>query len=229
MGLLDLIFPKYCVNCKKYGDFLCPSCFAYISYDVNINCLVCGKPSYNCLTHPRCMKSNSIEGAFAGVKFNKISKKLVYQFKYKPNLFSLSNFIGDLLYESLIQNEEFTMVSQNKLILVPIPLHKNKFRKRGYNQAEILAREVSKRFGFPVVDYLLRTKETGSQVGLTKDERQENIKGAFEFKEKFDVKNKKIILIDDVLTSGATFSECCKVLKKSGAGRVWAIAFAKED
>lgn len=232
MNLLDLIFPKYCVNCKRLGDFLCPDCFSRLSFDTKNICLVCGKPSFDGLTHPRCLTKNTIEGSFTGVVFSGISKKLIYQFKYKPYLSSLKNFIGDLLYESLIQNEEFNKILNPPLIFVPIPLSSKKNRRRGYNQAEILAKGLSKKFGFPVLNCLVRIKETRSQVGLDKEERKENMKGAFDINiknQKLNLKNKNVILVDDVLTTGATMSEACYVLKKAGAGKVWAIAFAKED
>ena len=180
MNLLDLIFPKYCVNCKKFGDFLCTDCFSRLSFDTKNICTECGKASYDGLTHPACRGKYSLNGSFTCIVYNSISKKLIYQFKYKPNLTDLKYFLADLMYESLIQNEEFNKISKSNLILVPIPLSKAKYKKRGYNQAEILAKELSKKFDLPVLDCLIRVKETKSQVNLNKKERKENIKGAFE-------------------------------------------------
>ena len=160
MGLLDLIFPKYCVNCKKYGDYLCSDCFSRLSFDTKNICLVCGKHTYNGLTHPGCLKKNSPDGSFTAVVFNPISKKLIYSFKYKPHLTGLSKFLGDLFYESLIQNEEFNKILSLPLVFVPIPLSSARFKKRGYNQAEILAKSLGKRFDFEVFNFLDRVKET---------------------------------------------------------------------
>lgn len=234
MNILEIIFPRYCVNCKKFGEFLCASCFSRLSFDIKNICLVCGNASYNGLTHPKCKKNNSPEGVFTGVVFNKISKKLIYQFKYKPYLSGLSGFLTDLLYESLIQNENFNDLNHQRAVLVPIPLSKAKFKKRGYNQAQILAKELGKKFDLKVLDCLERKKETVTQVGLSKKERRENISGAFSLNSEFiihnsELKNANIFLVDDVVTTGATFSEACFVLKKAGADKVWAIAFAKED
>ncbi len=237
MKLLDIIFPKYCVNCKKFGDFLCPNCFSRLSFDTKNICLVCGNPSYDGLTHPRCRGRYRIEGSFTGVVFNSVSKKLIYQFKYKPYLSNLSSFLTDLLYESLIQNENFNKALGSQLLFVPIPLSAAKLRKRGYNQAEILAKGLSKKFGFPVFDCLERVRETRTQVGLSKKERKENVSGAFKIINhlpagkagKSLIINHNILLVDDVLTTGSTFSEACSVLKRSGAAKVWGIAFAKED
>lgn len=230
MGILDLIFPKYCVNCKKFGDYLCPNCFSRLSFDTKNICLICGNPSYDGLTHPKCKGKYRIDGSFTGVVFNHVSKKLIYQFKYKPYLSSLAAFLTDLIYESLIQNEKFNDLNHQSFILVPIPLSSAKLRKRGYNQAEILAKGLSKKFGFPVYNYLDRIKETRSQVGLTKKQRKENISGAFKIlNHKSLIINQNILLVDDVLTTGSTFSEAATLLKRGGASKVWAVAFAREQ
>lgn len=233
MYLLDLIFPKYCVNCKKYGDYLCPNCFSKLSFDTQNICLPCGKPSYDGLTHPACVGENTISGSFTGVVYNFITKKLLYQFKYKPYLSNLGVFLTDLLYEALIQDENFNRVfkEKNKIILVPIPLSSSKIRKRGYNQAEILAKNLGKRFGFHVYNALLRIKETKSQFSLSKKERVENMKDAFGINIKLidQIKGKTIFIVDDVLTTGSTLSEAAKVLRKNGAKEVWGIAFAREQ
>lgn len=233
VNLLDLIFPKYCVNCKKFGDFLCPDCFSKVSFDTKNICLVCGAPTYNGLTHPRCIKKNSVEGSFTALVYNSIVRKLIFQFKYDPHLTGLRPFLGDLFYESLIQYEEFEKMIENskELILVPISLSSKKLKRRGYNQAEILAKELSKKLELKVIDCLERTKDTRSQVGLNKKERRENIKGVFKFREKYSAnfKNANVILVDDVLTTGATFSEAAFVLKQNHVRQVWAVALAKED
>ncbi len=233
MGLLDFIFPKYCVNCKKYGDYLCANCFSRLSFDTKNICLVCGNPSFDGKTHPNCRKRNSPEGIFTGVVFNKISKKLIYQFKYRPYISGLSVFIADLLYDSLIQDEEFNKILkqvQDDIFLVPIPLSAKRYKKRGYNQAEILAKELGKRLNIKVLDCLERTRETITQVGLGKKERRENLKDAFIVNKKFAValKNMNLLIVDDVLTTGATIYEATKALKKSGSSKVWGVAFARE-
>ncbi len=186
MSLLDFIFPKYCVNCKKLGSYLCSDCFSYLSFDVLEICLVCNRPSINGLTHPGCRGKYVIDGAFSSIAYKGIAKKLIYNFKYKPYLSDLKKVLVDLFYEGLIQKEEFNRAVHGSLILVPIPLHKSKLKSRGYNQAEILAEELAKRLDplhslkMTVEGVLERVKNTKSQVGLKKEERRENIAGAFE-------------------------------------------------
>ena len=130
------------------------------------------------------------------------------------------------------QNEEFQrLIEKEKLILVPIPLFHLKEKRRGYNQAETIAKEIGKEFKLPVQNLLIRTRDTGSQVKLDRSQRRENIRNAFNLKiinNKSSIISKSFLLIDDVLTTGATVSEAGKVLKKAGANKVWALAFAKE-
>lgn len=233
-NILDFLFPKYCVNCKKLGEYLCPDCFSRLSFDTKNICLVCGGPAYNGLTHPRCYKKYAPEGSFTAVVYNSIAKKLIFQFKYKPFLTGLKTFLGDLAYESLIQNEEFAKIlrfAQDDIIFVPIPLSPKKFRKRGYNQSEILAKELSKKLGFQVLNCLERVKETKSQFSLNKEERRQNMAGAFGLRDEFKltIKDKNMVLVDDVLTTGITMSEAAKILKKNGAKSVWALSFAREQ
>ncbi|MBI2032574.1 MAG: ComF family protein [Candidatus Levybacteria bacterium] len=233
MGILDFIFPKYCVNCKKLGDYICSNCFSRLSFDTEDICPECSKPAISGITHPKCRKKYSLEGTFTALVFNPTLKKIIYQFKYSPHLSDLRGVLIDLAYESLIQNQEFQRVLRSemkKLIFIPIPLHPSKFRKRGYNQSEILAKELGKKFDIRTFNVLKRIKYTKSQVGLIKEKRRENIRNAFAFDNKFKkhIARKSIFLIDDVLTTGSTTSEAGKVLKKAGAGKVWAVTLAKE-
>lgn len=159
-----------------------------------------------------------------------MAKKLIYQFKYKPYLTDLEKVLVELFYEALIQKEEFHKVLELKPILVPIPLYSYKLKKRGYNQAEILANELAGKLEFRVENLLERVRDTKSQVGLSKVQRKENIQGAFKIRSEklLVVSYKSICLVDDVLTSGATFLEAGKMLKKAGAKKVWALALAKD-
>lgn len=229
MGLLDLLFPKRCVGCKKSGAYICPNCFASISFDVESICTVCNKPSIDSKTHPVCRKTYTLDGAFAAVAYKGVIRKLLYQLKYQPYLTDLIPDLADLCYEALIQNELFVRLLKEKPIFVPIPLSSKRLKKRGYNQAEILAKELGIRFGVKVQSVLNRVKQTKPQYGLKREERQENMKDAFAIDTKIAVQNSKVaILIDDVLTTGSTMQEAAKILKKQGFEKVWGIALAKD-
>jgi len=230
--LLDILFPKRCVRCKKVGEYICSDCFARISFDTHLICLVCGKSSIEGLTHPTCRGKYTIAGAFCGVVYKDIVKKLLYQFKYQPYLTDLQPILSELLYESLIQQHPFMQAIQSQPVLVPIPLSQKRLKQRGYNQAEIFAQGLSKKLGLRVEHILIRSRETRPQFGLSKQDRQDNMKDAFEVNAKFTSQNTKVnsaLLVDDILTTGSTLYEAAKILKKNGFERVWGVAFAREQ
>ncbi len=229
-NFLDFIFPKKCVSCKKLGSYLCENCFSYLSFDAKSLCLACNKPSYNSLTHPICRKKYTIDGCFSALPYNKTAQKLIYSFKYKPYLTDLKTVLVDLFYESLIQNENFNKeLGRGEWIFVPIPLFSSKLKKRGYNQSEILAEELSKRFNVSFQNILKRERNTVSQVGLSNIERKLNIKNAFKLGASgYRLEARNIFLVDDVATTGSTLLEATKILKRNGAKRVIGLTLARD-
>jgi ComF family protein len=225
VDLLTIFFPKKCINCKKFGDYLCPNCFVLLDFDVALICGICGKHAVSGLTHPKCMGRNSIDGIFASLVYRGLTKKLVYQFKFAPYLHTLSSLLVDLLYEGLIQQESFIKNSTKDFLFVPIPLHPGRQRERGYNQALILSQGLSKKLGVETRELLSKTKATSSQVGKTGVERRQNIKGIFTLVDEIP-QDTTIFLVDDVVTSGATLNEAAGVLKRAGAKAVYGIALA---
>lgn len=228
MGVLDLLFPKRCVSCKAFGSYLCPDCFARLSFTSSDICLVCNRGSIDSLTHPGCRTTYAIDGAFTSLVYKGVMKRLVYTFKYKPYLTDLRTVLTDLFFEGIIQKERFHTVLSKDPMLVAIPLYASKLRKRGYNQAEILSRGLGKKLGLRSKHLLQRIRNTPSQFKLSREERIRNIKDAFRIKEnsKTIITGKTIFLVDDVLTSGATLSEAAKVLKRGGVKTVFGLALA---
>lgn len=152
--------------------------------------------------------------------------------------------MGDLLYEALSQNESFNRVlrSSPAWVFVPIPLHSSKYRARGYNQSEILAKELGKRLNIKTFELLKRVKDTKSQYGLKVKDRKENIKGAFAINSSLithkqslrsddlnlELKNTGVFLVDDIVTTGSTLLEAANILKRNGAKRVYGITLARD-
>lgn len=228
MGLLDLIFPKRCVSCKAFGEYLCADCFVQVSFDVSMICLVCNKYAMDGQTHPGCRTRYTIDGAVASIAYRGVAKRLIYQFKYKPYLTDLQHVMTDFFYEGLIQNEQFNILLQQEIILVPIPLHTDKQRERGYNHSEILSKNIGKRLGLETKNMLKRIKKTQTQANLKREERKENMKDAFAVENsQFSTFNSQfVILVDDIVTSGSTMLEAARVLKQAGVAKVWGIALA---
>lgn len=211
--LLDLFFPKKCINCRRFGEFLCADCFAKIRYD---DSLVHGSP-------------RDLDQAISVVTYNAIVKKLIYQLKYKPNLSELARTIGEIMNEGLAQNESFYhFIEQFKPVIVPVPLSPRRLRERGYNHAELLASYVAKYFNLKMdPGILIRIKETKPQFKLNKEARIKNLAGAFGIRENQKVP-KSVVIIDDVATTYSTLKEAAKVLKRNGAQKVLGVTFARE-
>jgi len=190
-------------------------------------CLVCNKNSIDGLTHPACRSKYTIDGAFSAVAYKGIVKKLIYNFKYKPYLSDLKKTLVELFYESIIQQEIFQKAYKSFPVLVPIPLHLKRLRKRGYNHSELLAKGLSNSLNLKLLNILQRTKETKSQFGLKIKDRKENLKDAFLLNTKYKMPD-IVFLVDDILTTGSTLLEAAKVLKKNGAKKVWGLTLARD-
>lgn len=220
MDLLDLIFPKRCVSCGAFGKYICNKCFAKIEFVEKPICPICQRQAIGGKTHPKCAGRFRLDGLAVACKYKGPIKVAIQKVKYKW-VYDIEKVLVDLLASQIWKFD----LPQNS-ILVPVPLHKKRKNWRGFNQAEILAKTLSKKFNVNCSDSLIRIVETKTQVGLDKNERRKNVNGAFKVKENSKVSGKNIILIDDVFTSGATMMEAAKVLKRAGAKNVWAIAVA---
>ena len=167
-----------------------------------------------------------IDGVFSSLIYTGVVKKLVYRFKYPPYLRDLESSLVTLFYEGLIQKESFYGAMRTRPVLVPIPLHAARLRKRGYNQSQLLAQGIGKQFALPIIPVLSRVKKTSTQVGKTGEERDTNMQGAFAFRPDASFIPLSVLLVDDVTTSGATLREAAKVLKRAGVKKVWGITLA---
>lgn len=228
--LLDLVYPKHCIGCKRFGEYLCPNCFANIKFSTRSICAKCQRPSIDGLTHPKCQNPYMIDGIVAGVEYRGIIKKLVYQMKYKPHIKDLARPASALLYEALIQNEPAMMFLTPKTVITSVPLSRERQTKRGYNQSEEIARALCTRLDLPYKRLLKRTRNTRPQFDLKKEERLKNIKDAFVLNNSATIPTIEpiVLIVDDVSTTGATLRECAKVLKRRGTKKVLGASFARE-
>ena len=154
---------------------------------------------------------------------------MIQEFKYEPFIKDLAKPLTNLIINHIFLLREGNRFKESD-VLVPIPLARKKLKNRGYNQAEEIAKKLGKELKIPVIiDCLIKIRENLPQMELSKEERQENIKGVFEIKNKEKIQGKKILLVDDVYTTGATMEECAKVLKQAGAREIWGVVVARES
>lgn len=236
MNILDLLFPKRCVSCGKLGAYICEGCFKKIEIIEKPICPVCQRQAIGGKTHPGCQTWWSLDGLVVVCRYQGPVKTAIAKVKYKW-VYDIGKTLVDLISKNLWRYD-----LGKDLILVPIPLHNKRKNWRGFNQAEILARDLAEKFQVRYSDYLVRIKETKTQVGLDKKQRKENIKDAFSLnpihkgvrrpldsaqgKIMDEIRGRNIILVDDVYTSGATMAEAARVLKRAGAKSVWGMAVA---
>lgn len=218
--LLNLFFPKQCINCNKEGSFLCEDCLSLIEINSFQYCL-CEKLEKN----NKCenCKNKYLDKVFSATSFkNKIIKRAIHKLKYSY----IKELSVPLAYLIIRHLQVIDCQIDNDFFLAPIPLSDKKRRTRGFNQSEEIAKIISEVTGLPLLNCIKKTKETKSQTEMTRNQRQENVKNVFSING--NVENKNIILIDDVYTTGATMEEVARELKEAKANIVWGITVARE-
>ncbi|MBO7521180.1 MAG: ComF family protein [Opitutales bacterium] len=233
---LDLIFPRHCAVCGKENpedgfDYLCADC-ANEAYITQVpRCKRCAEIAP--VSARGCAKCDGEElffdSAMVACEYAQAGRELVLELKYRGG-----TYVAKDIARLASRAENFSEFFEGA-ILVPAPLHSSRLRKRGYNQSEEICKSLAKmraRLNLKVENLLARRRPTPTQTALSKKDRILNVRGAFEvskkLKDKID-KNAKIVVVDDVMTSGATLNECAKTLKKCGFKNVRAFAFARRS
>ncbi len=223
--LLDWLYPPRCILCssllplQETERFLCEHCRRNRTWLEKPVCQKCGRKLEDgeTLCH-RCKKENFVfEKGFAVFSYGQV-KPVIAHFKFKEfkkDGIPLSGIMADYLetfYPEVIKETE---------LLMPVPMHEKKKKRRGFNQAELLGEGVAKRTGLSCSNHnLRRIRETIPQSSLSQAQRKENLKGAFALAFPEEIIGKTVLLIDDIFTTGTTINECAKVLYKGGAKRV---------
>lgn len=226
---LEIFFPKHCLGCQKSGTYLCQDCIACLDLLRDQYCL-CKKPLIFSGKCHQC-KTKNLDGLYSGLSYQRnLVKKIIHSFKYEPFIKELSQPLAFLIIEHfyLLEKQPSFFIDKTNFILIPIPMYLKRLKWRGFNQAEEIAKELSKLLSIPIIfNCLIKTKETQPQTELNHDERKENIKGVFLIKNREKIKDKEILLIDDVYTTGSTMEEAAKRLKRAGAKTVIGITIAR--
>jgi len=220
--LLDLLFPPHCVACGAVGSWFCEECIAKISMQLPPLCVSCGRPLASGSICRRCQREPlSLDGLRSVAWYKAPLSQAIHSLKY-GGVRVLAAPLGALMATYL------TQLSLPADVLVPVPLHRSRQRQRGYNQSRLLAEEMALRVGLPVVEGLTRQRDTPAQVHLSRHQRLTNVQGAFRTTDA-DLGGKRVLLVDDVCTTGATLAACAQALASSDARSVWALTLARAD
>ncbi len=240
--ILDLIMPSSCVGCKERGFFVCKACLGTIDFLKVQQCPGCRNDNFYgefCRgtegAEERCRRKLFKDGCYFDqlivcARYDKegVLKRLIEQFKYK-----FSGELAGLLSGMMVvkMKKLYTKFDQEfeDAWIIAVPLHKKRLKYRGFNQSEYLACGLAEYLGIYIYRPLVRKIFTTPQAHLKRAERLTNLKGAFAV---FDgcgeyLRGRKIILVDDICTTGSTLNECAKVLKEAGAGKITAVVLAR--
>ena len=223
----DLLFPKNCLVCGRFGTFLCLTCEKKLSPIKNNCCLYCGKISNLGLTHQSCKRKNGIDGLLSMYSYNPALKAIIRSIKYRG--------MYDAFHEVFLSSSELSVIKYFKFkrkhkdaVLQAIPLHKAKHLKRGFNQSMYIAQFIQWMIGYKTEDLLIRNKDTSAQAQMKdRRSRSENILDAFSIKNHMQLPS-TVILVDDVVTTGSTVGEAAKTLKEGGVQKVFVFSLARD-
>ena len=230
-ALSSLFYPAACAVCSENVEppnYLCESCCGRAPRIAPPFCAKCSEPFFGAITQAfSCANCEHrilhFDSAVAAYRSRGLVRKLVHEFKYGHHRhlrYPLAGWLGEAMSDPRLRGLRFD-------VIVPVPLHPARERERGFNQATLLAELLSGQIGVPLRPVLERIRFTRTQTAHDRAERMENLRDAFRLRKKADVRQLRVLLIDDILTTGSTLSECARVLKEAGATSVHAATAAR--
>jgi competence protein ComFC len=228
MNILNLIFPKTCLDCGKEGKYLCENCLTKVKI-LKPACPCCEKASIDGFTHVKCRKKYGLDGLTSIWDYDGVVKKAILALKYKYST-EAGRELSSIFVDALKTRNSLFMIN-NSSVLVPIPIHWHRENVRGFNQSIEIGKIVAHEMGWKFIpDLLIKKKSTTSQVDLSVEDRKQNLQGVFSLnpihKSSF-INLKSVIIFDDVFTTGSTLKEAAKVLKHTGVKNVWGLTIAR--
>lgn len=224
VAFLNLLYPPHCAIClceTLAGEHLCAECRKQAVVIAAPFCQTCSEPFSGQIdgtfTCPNCQDRRfHFTHAVSRYRSREVVREMVHRFKYNGKV-HLRHVLVDWLAETLDDTRLQTPPCDR---IVPVPLHSTRQRERGFNQAYVLSEELACRSSIPLADCLKRIRYTTTQTIFEREERMENLHGAFQMRQNADVRNLHLLLIDDILTTGSTVDECGRVLMDAGAASV---------
>jgi competence protein ComFC len=230
-AIASLLYPPVCAICRenvRAGEYLCDQCEAKLIRIVAPFCQKCSEPFQGAITGTftcaNCAhREIHFEAAVAAYRSRGIVREIIHHFKYGRQIY-LRHLVARWLCAAM---DDERLRGCRFDVVVPVPLHPTRQRERGFNQASLLAELLSAEVSTPLKFLLERSRYTTTQTALDRAERMENLHNAFRLRKNMDVRGLRVLLIDDILTTGSTLSECSRILKSAGAISVHAVTAAR--
>lgn len=234
MGFTELLknalFPKVCYGCGKLGVYICPTCVAKLAPVRGDQCPYCQKASYFGLTHPSCTGASRLDGLKSFYYYSPLTRKIIKGIKYRLVKDAMPDFMHTIMLDKIVDLFFYKKIT-TQIVIIPVPLHTKRLARRGFNQSVDIALFFSEKLGIKMdVASIERSRNTPPQASLkTPYDRYRNIHGAFAVIKNSEevIKNNDFIIVDDVWTTGSTIKEMCRVLKKNGARKVFALTLVR--
>ena len=225
----DLFFPRHCAGCAVAirSGWLCRDCSDLLIAVAPPRCETCSRPYSGSLESFVCSncrgKAFHFRHAVAVMQSRGVVRELIHRFKYGGETW-LAGLLGEFLRQGLC---DARLVGKPFDAVVPVPLHALRRREREFNQAEVLARDLARGQGWEFCDALQRIRYTVTQTHFDRRRRMKNLRNAFRVRRNATVEGKRLLLVDDVLTTGSTLDECARMLLGAGAEAIYALTVAR--
>jgi len=219
--LLDAVFPHKCI-CGKWGVLLCEECHETIRINQTGLCPVCKRISEYGRTCPACRHKSNLTGVMILGPHKGVMKALIWKFKYRY----VRDISGPLT--SLIVSRFGAFLHDKRFLVSFSPISREHLNLRGFNQAELLARGVAGSLDLDCQNLLYKGNHVASQVGHSRAERLRNLAGTMKYAGPSVITNKKVLVVDDVYTTGSTLEECARVLRAAGYREVWGVVLSRD-
>lgn len=215
-SIITFLTPDNCIICGNEGDLLCEACVISEIIAPSPTCYHCGAYSVGSSTCLKCRKTSPLEAVWVSAPYEGYSKQLVAELKFSSRRGASKSMALACL----------PLFPRHDFLVTHLPTSPNRIRERGFDQAALLARAIASARKLHYSPLLLRVKNV-HQVGATKAQRERQMKGAFRAKSSYLLKDRDILLVDDVMTTGASMEEAAKVLKRAGARKVYGVVYAR--
>lgn len=223
-AVLDTLFPKTCFGCNKDGKYICDECSVFLG-EASLICPICDNPSFTGQKHFHCSARYGLDGLVGVWEYEGITKSALREIKYKYIFDAILEFVESafeaMLKDTLRFQSFLSFLYLKDTYISYVPMYRKKEKRRGFNQAKLIAGTISEATEKEVISLLTRIKDTQLQANLNKEERLKNVKDSFALLPDLSFIPRNLILVDDFWTTGTTMKQCCKVLKKTGVQNIW--------